>query len=160
MALARAPGPSVCKNADGHMCSYIAYMLLLLLLLTADGCCLRLQVDKLTDDQKLALIAAIPIAAQGMAQSFYMLGPKDHGYWYTTTFNSIPGSYFQLNAAYFKGFCESRLGLLFTWCTPVWPNCWVLLPMAEDLCCCVVQPPGISPSSKVTLALLLQSQLQ
>lgn len=44
-----------------------------------------LQVDQLSDDQKTALIAAIPIAAQGLAQSFYVIGPKWQGYWYITT---------------------------------------------------------------------------
>jgi hypothetical protein len=43
-----------------------------------------LEVDKLTADQQMALIAAIPIASQGIAQSFYLIGPKEKGYWYTT----------------------------------------------------------------------------
>ena len=48
-----------------------------------------LETDKLTEDQKTALIASIPIGSQGLAQSFYMIGPKEHGYWYTTT--CVPG---------------------------------------------------------------------
>lgn len=43
-----------------------------------------LDTKALSDDQKLALIAAIPLGQQGLAQSFYVIGSKEHGYWYTT----------------------------------------------------------------------------